>query len=505
MPLTRREAIALAAGVFAAPAAPAFDADFGDAVAAAEAIRNKQISSVELTKHVFSRIDKYNPKINAFTFQLRDEAMARAQQADEAFARKQSLGLLHGVPVHVKESFGVQGRPATWGIPAFKNSKAPRNSAVVDRLLGAGAVLIGATNVPFNLLDYQSYNEIYGATNNPWDLKRTPGGSSGGTAAALAAGLGFLSVGSDIGGSIRLPSHFCGIYGIKPTLGIVSEAGQLPGGTYIDSGFSTELAVAGPMARSARDLELGLLVLGGPERMPAKAWTWKLPAPRRESLKGLRVGYVFDDPIAPPTEDMKPLFESALRAMEKAGAVLKAGWPAGLQIAELNRDYMVMLGAVLYGVEPPEGRAEMRKGFRDPKEDPFAQGAFMSHADWVQLNAKRYGYRARWEEYFREVDVFLTPVAFMPAMPHQHEGTWGTRMVDTPGGKRVYGHLMNWIPTATLTGCPAVAAPIGRTAAGLPAGMQIMGPIWEDSTPIAAARLLANEIGGFEPPPGFKA
>jgi amidase len=504
MSLTRRQALALTAAL-AAPAAPAFDADFGDAVSAAEQIRSKRISSVELTKHVFARIDRHNPKINAFTFQLREEAMARAQQADDALAKKQSLGPLHGVPVHVKESFGVQGRPATWGIPAFRNSKAPRNSAVVDKLLGAGAVLIGATNVPLNLLDYQSYNAIYGVTSNPWDLKRTPGGSSGGTAAALAAGLGFLSVGSDIGGSIRLPAHFCGIYGLKPTLGLVSEAGQLPGGNYSDSGFSTELAVAGPMARSARDLDLGIRVLGGPERMPAKAWTWKLPAERFDALKGMRVGYVIDDPIAPLTSDSKPVFENAIRAMEKAGAVLRPGWPASIRIAELNWDYMMLLGAILYGVEPEAGRAEQRKRFGPPKEDPFAAGALMNHADWVQLNAKRYSYRARWEDYFREVDVFLTPVAFTPAFPHQHQGTWFDRTLDTPGGKRIYGHLMNWIPPATLTGCPAAVAPIGRTTGGLPVGIQIMGPIWEDATPIAAARLLGAEIGGFEAPPGFKA
>jgi amidase len=353
-------------------------------------------------------------------------------------------------------------------------------------------------------MDYQSYNSIYGVTNNPWDTSRTPGGSSGGTAAALAAGLGFLSVGSDIGGSIRMPSHFCGIYGIKPTLGLVSEAGQLPGGMYSDSGFSTELAVAGPMARSPRDLYNALRILGGPEAMPAKAWTWKMPAARRDSLKGLRVGYVFDDPIAPPTADQRPLFEAVVRTLEKCGAVLRAGWPESIRIQELNRDYMMMLGAILYGLEPAQTRPEMRKTLGEPKTDPFAAGADMLHADWVQLNVKRFAYRAQWERYFRDFDVFLTPVAFTPAIRHMHEATFTTRVIDTPDGKRRYATLMNWIPPATLTGCPAVCAPIGRTKEGLPVGLQIMGPIWEDATPIAFARLLAQEIGGFEPPPGFR-
>jgi amidase len=179
---------------------------------------------------------------------LRDEALAQAKSADEKQARGESLGVFHGVPVHVKESFAIAGRPCTWGLTAFRDSKAPRNAAVVDRLIGAGAVLIGSTNVPVDLADWQSYNPIYGTTNNPWDVKRTPGGSSGGTAAALAAGLGYLSLGSDIGGSIRVPSHFCGIYGHKPTLDLVAESSSLPGGQPALPGFSTLLAVGGPMA-----------------------------------------------------------------------------------------------------------------------------------------------------------------------------------------------------------------------------------------------------------------
>src|SRR6266567_6342240 len=206
---------------------PYEELDFASALRAAEAIRKKEVSSVELTQRIFERIDRYNPKLNAFVYQLREDALTRAKKADEALARGQSLGPLHGVPVHVKECFGVAGRPCTWGIPALRDSKAPQNSEAVERLLRAGAVLIGATNVPVTLSDWQSYNRIYGTTNNPWDVTRTPGGSSGGSAAALAAGLGYLSIGSDIGGSIRVPSHFCGIYGHKPTLDLVDMQGHV--------------------------------------------------------------------------------------------------------------------------------------------------------------------------------------------------------------------------------------------------------------------------------------
>ena len=217
---------------------------------------------------------------------MREQALARARDLDAALARGNNLGALHGVPIHVKESFAVEGQPCTWGIPELKNAKAPANSDVVDQLLGAGAVLLGATNVPVNLADWQSYNPIYGTTNNPWDVKRTPGGSSGGSAAALAAGLGYLSMGSDIGGSLRMPAHFTGIFAHKPTLDLVSLTGHAPGGVRATHGFSTLLAVAGPMARDAADLLAVLDIVGGPQAWDRKAWSWKLPAPRAKALEG---------------------------------------------------------------------------------------------------------------------------------------------------------------------------------------------------------------------------
>ena len=213
---------------FSTVALPATGLEFASALDAAAAIRKKQISSTELTQQTFARVDRYNPKLNDFAYQLREDALARAKAVDEAQARGKSLGALHGVPIHVKESFALAGHPCTWGIPAFKDSKAPQNAEAVDRLLNAGAVLIGATNVPIHLGDWQSYNEIYGSTNNPWDVQRTPGGSSGGTAAALAAGLGYLSIGSDIGGSIRVPAAFCGIFGHRPSETALPRSGQFP-------------------------------------------------------------------------------------------------------------------------------------------------------------------------------------------------------------------------------------------------------------------------------------
>ena len=474
--------------------------EFASAVEAAEAIRKKRISSFELTQQMFARIDKYNPKLNAFAYQLREDAIARAKQADEERAGGKSLGPLHGVPIHVKESFAVAGHPCTWGIPALTDSKAPENSEAVTRLLKAGSVLLGATNVPIYLGDWQSYNDIYGTTNNPWDLTRSPGGSSGGTAAALAAGLGYLSVGSDIGGSIRVPAHFCGIYGHKPTLDLVSLQGHLPGGAHTAPGFSTLLAVAGPMARSAEDLLVALRILGGPADYSAKAWKWALPPSRHDVLSGFRVGYVLDDAYCPVTPETKAALEKAIQALEKAGARLKPGWPAGFKINDLYENYMFHLEAFSLATAPPDELEAARKQAASSGETPPGLRSF---AEWEGQNFKRLGFREQWQKYFDEVDVFLSPVAFTATFPHDHSKPASKRTVTTSAGPRKYDDLIRWIAVATLTGCPATVAPVGHGEGGLPIGMEIMGPFWEDATPITFAKLLAREIGGFQAPQGY--
>ena len=394
-----------------------FDPDFGSALEAAAAIRDRKISSLELTQHTFRRIDAFQPKVNAYVYQLREEALAAAKRADDAIAGKTDKGLFHGVPINVKESFGVQGQPCTWGIPALKDSKAPMNAVAVRRLLEAGAILLGATNVPLYLMDSQSFNDIYGTTNNPWDLARTPGGSSGGTAASLAAGMGFFSIGSDIGGSIRTPAAFCGIYGHKPTLDIVSMAGHVAGGVQQRPGFSTLLAVAGPMARSAEDLEAGLRILAGPEMPDAKAFRWTLPKARHENLREYRIGYVLEDAGVPVSAETKAVLESAVRACEKAGAKVTHGWPERFAFQELVDTYFFMLGAFDFSVSPPEAQQHARVHL-EQRSDPMAKGSLSSFAEWQRRNLKRLAYRAVWEGFFESVDVFLMPTAFTTAFPH---------------------------------------------------------------------------------------
>lgn len=479
---------------------------FATALQAAEAIRKRTISSVELTERMFARIDRFNPQLNAFAYQLRDDALAQAKKADEALSRSKAagpLGVFHGVPITVKESFAVAGHPCTWGIPQLRDSKAPKNSDVVNDLVGnAGAVLLGATNVPLQLADWQAYNAIYGQTNNPWDTKRTPGGSSGGSAAALAAGMGYLSAGSDIGGSLRVPAHFCGIYSHKPTLDLVSLQGHLPGGASGAPGFSTLLAAGGPMARSAKDLLAALQVLGGPTGWDARAWKWQMPEPRHSSLKEFRVGYVIDDPFAPPTPEVKTVLEEVIGRLRGAGVTLKSGWPEGVQPRELLANYRFHLDAFFFSTAPPQEQERLRREFGSEFGSPTS-GASSSFANWQQQNFRRLAFRAQWQAYFDQVDVFLSPVAFTTAFPHDHSEPQEQRKIATSTGARNYRDLFNWIVPATLTGCPATAAPVGRAKDGLPVGIQIMGPFWEDATPITFADLLSREVGGFVPPPGY--
>lgn len=506
--MTRRELLDSAAclvGVLTtrASAATTDDFDFIPALQAAVAIKAKKISSRELTQRTFARLDKFNPKLNAFTYQLRDQALAQAHEADVALSRGDRTGPFHGVPISVKESFAVKGQPDTYGIVAFKNAKAPANSIAVQRLLDAGAVVVGGTNVPMNLNDWQTFNDIYGTTNNPWDLTRTPGGSSGGSAAALAAGLSYLSVGSDIAGSLRLPASFCGIYSHKPTLDLVNMGGHAPGGRIRLAGFSTGLSVGGPMARSARDLIEALKILGGPNGYEDKAWSWNLPPSRKRALSEFRVGYMLDSPIARPTSEVRPLLERLISTLDRAGAQLREGWPPRYDFGEALKNYMYLLAALGFSVEGKQEREADRKQYQQNPEHPFAEGALSSHADWQQQHFKQLAFRALWQEYFEQIDVFLMPSSFTPAFHHMHDADSNSRMIDTPDGKKPYTQLLPWMVTATLTGCPATAAPIGQTLGGLPVGIQIMGPFWEDATPLEFAALLGQEIGGFKQPPGY--
>jgi amidase len=501
---TRREFVGAAvAGATALAAPSSFSSDFASALDAAAAIKSKRISSVELTELAFRRIDAYNPKLNAVILQFREQALARAHEADHALAKNDWWGPFHGVPITVKESFGMENVPTTAGLLEYKDFRPKSNAVAVDRILRAGATVIGKTNVPVSLADLQSYNPIYGTTNNPWDLARTPGGSTGGGAAALAAGLGHLTLGSDIGGSIRIPSHFCGVYGHKPTLELVSTIGHVPPFASPAPQKFTDLSVVGPMARSADDLRAALTAIGGPSGDDATAYRWSLPAPRRTNLREFRVGCVLDDPLCRVGSDVRTVLENAVARIEKAGARVDRGWPDGVNLAEQLNTYLFLLYAVMAPRFPPEAQDALREAYRQNPKNPAGAALVEPHVRWQAETAKRFAARAVWQQYFRDHDVFLMPVAFVPAFPHDHSEPMDRRTLETPEGKRSYLDITPWIAAPTLTGCPATVAPVGRTTAGLPVGIQIMGPYLEDATPIEFARLIAGVTGGFEPPKGF--
>jgi amidase len=347
---------------------------------------------------------------------------------------------------------------------------------------------------------------VYGQTSNPWDAARTPGGSTGGGAAALAAGLSYLEPGSDLAGSIRIPAHFCGIYGHKPTLDVVPMRGHIPPPPGIAAMPPSTLPVAGPLARSAADLLAALEVLGGPDGDDARAWRWTLPPARGARLRDYRIGYVLDDPRAPVSSEEAPALAAAVEALRKAGARLEEGWPPGVNVEEQYDAYLTLL----YARFTPPAREDQLAGLRQLAANQdgsylsrYARAATASDAYLQTIETRRRAARGIWQAYFRTHDAFLMPTALVPAFPHDQSGNQFTRVLSTPAGPRPYGDLCFWISLATLAGLPATTAPVGLTAGGLPVGLQIVGPYLEDATPIAVAGHLADVIGGFKAPPGF--
>jgi amidase len=481
------------------------DLDFASALEAARAIGRGDVSSAELTRRMLDRTKRHNPRLNAIVTLTEDAALARAKAADEARARGEWWGPFHGVPCTVKDTFEVAGVRTTAGSPTLANHVAARDAVVVARLRRGGAVILGKTNVPLWAGDWQSYNAIFGASNNPWDLGRTPGGSTGGGAAALAAGLTYLEPGSDLGGSIRVPAHFCGVYGHKPTLGAVPLRGHVPPPPGVPD-VPQLLPVAGPLARSAADLRAAMEVLGGPDEADARAYRWALPAARGTRLGEYRIGFVLDDPRCPVSPDVGEVLARAIDGLGKAGVTLEEGWPKGVVPAEQYDTYFFLLSSMFAFRAQDDRIDELRQRAATQDGSYRAKQAFAwtaPHKHYTAANARRMAARAVWQDYFWTHDAFLLPTAFVPAFPHDHSPNMLDRVLATPKGPREYLDLLFWISFATLAGLPATTAPVGSTRDGLPVGIQIVGPYLEDATPIDVAGRLADVVGGFRPPKGF--
>jgi amidase len=448
----------------------------------ARMLRRKELSSRELTEALLARIEAVNPGINAVVELRGEQALAEAAAADDAAARGGELGPLHGVPMTVKDAFDVAGLHTTWGNPAFKDHVAGSDATVVGRLRRAGAIVAGKTNVAFMLGDFgQTANELYGLTTNPWDPTRAPGGSSGGSAAAVAAGMSFLEYGSDLVGSIRLPASYCGVYGLKPSVGVVPQTGFQPPGAPARPSDRLALGAVGPLARSAGDLRAALAVTAGPEDPAAKAYAWSLAPPRHTRLRDFRVGVVLDHDRAPVSSEVAAVLSDAVDALARAGATVVEGWPDGVDPVREAASFGFHVQLVFADQQPP--------GADLP---PLAEVIGHEH--------RRMAARGAWGAWFGDVDVFLCPASFTPAFPHDTR-PFEARTVTTPEGERPYANQAFWVAHASLPGLPAVVAPVGRTGGGLPVGAQVVGPLYEDDTAVTFAGLLGEVAGGYAPPP----
>jgi amidase len=488
-----------------------FDPSFGNAIDAVKALQAGLISSRELMEHVFKRIKKHNAKINAFVTLNEENAMKRAMEADKAMTAGKIWGPLHGLPILIKDQFCTAGLRTTCGYKELEDFIPDYDAVPVSRLLKAGAIIIGKTNTPTAASDIQTYNPVAGTTNNPWDTTKTSGGSTGGGAAALAAGLGFLELGGDLAGSIRTPSNFCGVFGHKSSLNIVPVQGMippmpglLPPSVDLTAGF--DLAVLGPLARSARDLKLELEIIAGPGTEEATAYRWSLPRARKTKLKEYRIGFVTDDPFCPVIPEINTILSNTIEALRKQGVQLREGWPEGIKPDQIYDIYLRLLGA-LFSTITKEKTIDVMKMLFDTAYGYYYKamvgGITSSHKDWSLWSVTRLLVRAAWQEYFKDFDAFIMPANFITAFAHDHDPNMYGRIIATPGGPRFYGEAFKWISIATLAGCPATAVPIGRTKDNLPVGMQIMGPFLEDATTIDLAMKIEEDLGGFIMPPGF--
>ncbi|MFO1015138.1 MAG: amidase family protein [Caulobacteraceae bacterium] len=434
-----------------------------------------KLSAVEAATAAIARIEALDGPINAVVVRDFERAIEAAHAADARIASGDRSPLL-GVPMTVKDSHNVAGLPTTWGLEHAKGHIAAEDSVAVTRLKQAGAVILGKTNIPPSLGDWQSANPIYGRTNNPRDLTRSPGGSSGGGAAAVASGMVPLEFGSDIGGSIRVPASFCGVIGHKPTWELIPSRGHTPPFTPT-TGSAVPLGVIGPLARSVDDLELALSVLAGPEEMEARGYTLTLPPPRHARLGDYRVLVLDSHPLAPTSSDIKAAVGDLAERLAGEGAQVSRASDRLPDFAAQQQVYLAILGGVMSrGARNSPGSA--------PNDVPSAH-------DWMTLIDAQMAYRLAWANLFREIDVVIAPNFGAVAFPHNLEGSMGTRTLTIDGQPTPYGAQIGWPGVATLPHLPATSVPIATDPSGLPIGVQVIGAHLEDRTTLAVARMIA--------------
>ena len=457
-------------------------------------LRRREISARELLEYFLKRVETYDQNINAVVHL--DLERAR-ESADTPHSK------LAGLPMTVKEGFQMIGTPTTWGIPAFKDNIASEDAVVVQRLREAGAVVFGKTNVPLDLADLQSYNDIYGTTCNPYLLDRTPGGSSGGSAAALAAGFTALEMGSDIGGSIRNPAHCCGLFGHKPTWELIPSRGHaLPGAL-----APPDIAVVGPLARSAEDLELALDLLARPDEL-ARGVRYDLPTLGERRLKDLRVAVWANDDLCPVNSETESRVQAVAEVMQKAGAKVEYEARPDVGVKVIWHQYRSLLDSFLGGSVPRYLYQSRLEGVAALDDDDQSESAttlramVMSHYDWLRHNNQRAVIRWSYHEFFNNFDVILKPILPTAAFKHDHR-PFSERSIDVDGTALPYFRQIFWAGISGVACLPSTVVPTGLNDEGLPIGIQIVGPEYGDLITIGVARMLESEGFGFTPPQGY--
>jgi amidase len=451
----------------------------------AAAIRSGNVSSLELLDCFLDRIDRLNGPVNAVVTLDPERARADARQADDAAARGAWRGPLHGLPITIKDAIEVGGMRSTGGAVELRDHVPAADAPAVARLRDAGAIVFGKTNVPRWSGELQTFNEIFGTTNNPWALDRIPGGSSGGAAAAVACGFTSFEVGTDIGGSVRMPSHCCGVFGLKPSYGVVPQRGYLDhvGGGTTDA----DINVFGPIARSTADLDLLLGVLAAPPPERAAAWRIELPASRRAEPSEWRVGVWFETPSVPVDHEALALLRNAAEQLAAAGARVEEAHPS-IDFDTQRNLFFTMIGAAI----------------SPSMSDDIADALSGSHRAWLRADEERARLAAVWAAWFEDYDALLCPVMPVPPFPHQQEGDFIERELPINGVMQPHALLVAWPGLIGIVDLPSAVAPIGRTPGGLPVGVQVVTPYLRDRDAVALADIVAKVSGGgYSPPPGF--
>lgn len=479
--------------------APATISPFATATDMLTALRTREISATELLELHLARIARYNPELNAIVIPNDEAARERAR----AYDRGEVTGALAGLPLTIKDSILVGGLRSTAGLSEMAENVPAADGPVGARVLGAGGVLIGKTNVPPNAGDWQSNNPVFGRTLNPWDTTRSPGGSTGGGGAALAAGLTPLEFGSDIGGSIRIPAAFNGVFGHRPSDSVVPRSGHNPGSPLPMPGGI--MGVQGPLARSAEDLELALEVIAGPEP-DEPHWRLDLPPARHARLSGFRVAVMPPIPFAPVDSEILAAQDRVIAALRAAGATVAVAAPqAADELHGYHALYLTLLYTLLFGTLTPEMRETAVKEFKasgDEFSDVSISGTSATAGEFQGMLVQRSQWRAKYASFFKEHDILLAPATLVPAFKHD-DSPFQQRRIEVNGEEVRYNRMVVHPGLATLVGHPSTAFPAGLSAAGLPLGLQAIGPYLEDRTPLRFAQLVTKEIGGFVAPPGY--